>query len=67
MAASASDNAGVAQVSFYVDGVLRCTDTAAPYTCAWNARKAAAGSHIIQAKAWDAAGNMGTASVTVTK
>jgi hypothetical protein len=33
--ANASDNIGVVKVEFYVNNVLKCTDTAAPYTCAW--------------------------------
>ena len=62
---SATDNVGVSQVSIYVDGVLRCTDTGAPYTCQWNAKKAPAGSHVITAKGWDRAGNF-TNAVAVT-
>jgi Big-like domain-containing protein len=65
---SASDNVGVTQVSIYVDNVLQCTDMTAPYTCSWNTRKAASGSHVITANAWDAAGNMGSAApITVYK
>jgi thermitase len=65
--AAATDNVGVSQVSIYIDGVLSCTDTAAPYVCAWNTKKAKPGTHIIKATAWDAAGNFASASVTVTK
>jgi subtilisin family serine protease len=65
---SATDNVGVVQVSIYVDGTLRCTDTVSPYTCTWNAKKATSGNHVITANAWDAAGNMSSATpVTVTK
>jgi subtilisin family serine protease len=67
IAAVATDNVGVTQVSFYIDNVLKCTDTLAPYTCMWNARKAGAGSHVITAKAWDAAGNSASAYVTVQR
>lgn len=32
---NASDNFGVVKVEFYVGATLTCTDTVAPYTCAW--------------------------------
>jgi hypothetical protein len=65
---AASDNVGVAQVSIYVDGVLLSTDTSAPYTYTWSAKRVASGTHTISAKAWDAAGNVSTsASVTVNR
>ncbi len=68
IAVSATDNVGVSHVSIYVDNVQLCSDTLAPYTCSWNTRKAASGSHTISATGWDAAGNAGKAStVTVTK
>jgi hypothetical protein len=63
---AASDNVGVAQVSIYVDGVLRSTSTSAPYSYTWNAKRIASGAHTISAKAWDAAGNVAASpSVTV--
>jgi thermitase len=65
---SATDNTGVAKVELYVDGSLTASSTSAPFTTKWNARKAAAGAHIIQCKAYDASGNVGvSASVTVYK
>ena len=35
IAASASDNVGVARVEFLVNGVLQCSDVSAPYSCNW--------------------------------
>ena len=65
---SATDNVAVAQVSIYVDGVLKCTDATAPYTCSWNTKKVSPGSHTITATAWDKAGNMASAlAITVRK
>ena len=65
---AASDNRSVTQVSVFVDGTLASTLITAPYTYNWTTRKIAPGSHIITSKAWDAAGNMGSAAaVTVTK
>ncbi|HCC59315.1 MAG TPA: alkaline serine protease [Solibacterales bacterium] len=63
VAVSATDNVGVTQVSIYIDNVLKANLTSAPYTYNWNTRKSGAGPHNIYAKAWDAAGNVGTSSV----
>jgi len=62
---SASDNIGVTKVEFYVNGVLKATDTATPYTYSWNTSTLAAGAYTLSVKAYDAAGNVGQASSTV--
>ena len=59
---SATDNIGVTQVSIYIDGILQSTLSAAPYSYNWNTRRLTSGTHIITAKAWDAAGNAGLAT-----
>ena len=65
--ASASDNVGVTKVEFYLDGALKSTDTASPYSWSWDTTTAANGSHSLVSKAYDAANNVGTsATVTVT-
>ena len=65
--ASASDNVGVTQVEFYVDGTLRATDTSSSYAYSWDTSQEANGDHTILAKAYDAAGNVGMSSqITVT-
>ncbi|KAA0890557.1 hypothetical protein ET418_12725 [Oryzomonas rubra] len=61
--ASASDNVGVTKVEFYVNGVLKATDTATPYVYSWNTAGLAPGSYTLQAKAYDAAGNVGQSGV----
>jgi hypothetical protein len=67
VSASASDNVGVTQVEFYVDSVLKSTDTTSPYSYAWDTTTYAAGSHSVYTKAYDAANNVGTsATITVT-
>jgi hypothetical protein len=66
-AATASDNVGVTKVEFYADGVLKGTDTTAPYSATWST--VSAGTKPITAVAFDAAGNSATsvpASLTVT-
>jgi len=60
--ASASDNIGVTKVEFSVDGILKSTDAASPYTYVWNTATVANGSHALLAKASDAAGNVGQSS-----
>jgi hypothetical protein len=60
--ASASDNVGVSRVEFYVDGALKATDSSAPYGAALDSTTLADGTHALVAKAYDAAGNVGTSS-----
>jgi C1A family cysteine protease len=66
VSASASDNVGVAKAEFYMDSSLQTTDTSSPYSFNWDTTKVTNGSHTLSAKAYDAAGNVGTsASITV--
>lgn len=60
--ASASDNVGVSHVEFYVDGTLKGSDAIAPYALAFDSTTVADGSHTLTAKAYDAAGNVGTST-----
>lgn len=60
--ATANDNVGVARVEFFVDNVLKGTDTAAPYALAFNSTTVTDGAHTLVAKAYDAAGNVGTSA-----
>ncbi|WP_306591198.1 M4 family metallopeptidase [Geothrix sp. 21YS21S-4] len=63
--ATATDNVGVSKVEFYVDGVLKGTDTTSPYSITLDSTTLTNGSHSLVAKAYDAANNVGT-STTVT-
>ncbi len=63
LSATASDNVGVTNVEFYVDGVLKGSDAASPYSLALNSTTLTNGSHALTAKAFDAAGNSTTSSV----
>jgi hypothetical protein len=61
--ANASDNKQVAKVEFYVDNVLKYTDTAEPYTYNWDTKPYKHDSaHSLQTKAYDAAGNVGVSA-----
>jgi hypothetical protein len=67
VSASATDNVGVSAVDFYLDGVFKSTDSSAPYAWSWDTTGSANGSHALQSRARDAAGNVGSsASVAVT-
>jgi hypothetical protein len=63
--AAASDNVAVKKVELYVDGVLAATSTASPYSFAWDTTSAGNGAHWLYARAYDAAGNYGSAGVTL--
>lgn len=65
LGAAASDDVGVTQVKWFVDGTEVAWDGASPWQVPWNSATRAAGSHTIFAKAADAANNWGqSASVT---
>jgi hypothetical protein len=65
--ATASDNVAVTKVEFYIDSVLKVSDTSSPYSYSWDTTAYTNAAHTIVAKAYDAANNIGTsASVSVT-
>jgi subtilisin family serine protease len=67
LTATASDDVGVARLEFLVDGVVVATDTATPFSFAWNSGSVANGSHALGARATDTSGNASAiSSVAVT-
>ena len=62
VSANASDNVGVTLVEFYVDNVLKATSNVPPYTANIDSTTLSNGSHSLVAKAYDAAGNVGTSA-----
>ncbi len=64
--ASVTDSSGVEKVEFYVDNKLLSTDTTSSYRAAWDTKTVANGPHNISVKSYDKAGNIGTATLTVT-
>jgi Ca2+-binding RTX toxin-like protein len=67
LSATAADNVGVVAVQFFVDGAtFGAEDKAVPYTRNVPRGAFPAGTHTLSAVARDFAGNMTTASVTVT-
>ena len=65
LTAQASDNSGVTRVDFYQGQTLISSDTTSPYSTTWNSTTAPNGTTTLSAKAYDAAGNVGTTSVSV--
>jgi hypothetical protein len=63
--ASASDNIGVIRVEFYINGALQCTDSQAPHGCSWKVPNGSMKNYRLDARAYDAANNVGTATLTV--
>ncbi len=68
--ANATDSGGtVTKMEVYVDGSIMQTSTFEYITYAWptKSRKIPNGTHVITVKAYDTTGNVGTATVNVTK
>lgn len=65
LSASASDNTGVTRLELSVDGAVVLSGNQSPVSYLWNTAAFTNGSHLVSAKAYDAAGNAGAASATV--
>jgi hypothetical protein len=66
IAATATDDRAVSKVLFYVNNVLKCTDTTASYTCSWSVPSQRGARYTVTARAYDSSNNTATTSVTVT-
>jgi hypothetical protein len=65
---AASDNTGVTNIELYIDGKLYQSLAGSSASFSWNTAKVSAGTHTLQAFAYDAAGNKGTSTiVTVSR
>ena len=64
--ADASDDNGVTQVQFFVDGASLFVDDTAPYAASWDTTGYSEGNHTVSAAATDTAGQTATSSVSVT-
>ncbi len=62
LSASATDNVGVTKVDFLIDGSVVGTVTSSPYNLPWNSTAVTDGTHSLQARGYDAAGNVGTST-----
>lgn len=64
---SASDNVGVVRSELYIDGILKTSSVSGSLSYNWNLRNVVSGQHQITAKAFDAAGNAATTSITINR
>ncbi|WAR43985.1 Ig-like domain-containing protein [Methylomonas rapida] len=65
LSAQATDNVGVVKVEFYVDDMLKGSDTSAPYAVQLDSTSLADGNHRLKAKAYDSAGNIGSSDSVI--
>lgn len=71
VAAEANDNVGVVKVELYIDGALKLSDLVSPYSFSWDTTNGGNHpcngdhTHTLQARAYDAAGNVGMSSNVV--
>lgn len=66
ISATATDNAAVAKVEFYISGTLKATRTTSPYTYVWHTPGFHNHPYTITVKAYDSSGNTATQTITVT-
>ncbi len=66
VAATASDDNGVTQVEFFVDGGSIGVDTTAPYTATWDSTTVPDGPHVVSATATDTIGQTASDANNVT-
>jgi Concanavalin A-like lectin/glucanases superfamily/Bacterial Ig domain len=65
--ATSTDNVGVTEMYFYVDGTnISSAATSSPYTYVWNSTGTPDGTHTLYAVGEDAAGNYATTSISIT-
>ncbi|WP_229496633.1 S8 family serine peptidase [Massilia polaris] len=66
VSATATDNVGVTRVELYAGSTLVASDTASPYSFSWDSTTRADGATSLVVKAYDAAGNVGSKTLSVT-
>jgi hypothetical protein len=64
--ADTSDDHGVTQVEFFIDGSSIGVDTSAPYLASWDTAAYSDGAHTVSATATDTIGQTGSNAVSVT-
>ncbi|QEE17390.1 Ig-like domain-containing protein [Promethearchaeum syntrophicum] len=65
IAVDANDNVGVTKVQCNIDGGAWTDDTTSPYGFSWDSTAVSDGTHTINARAYDAAGNYADDSISV--
>lgn len=64
--ATAADNVGVVKIEFYVNGDYKYIDTSESYAYDWYVPTSANKEYTLEVKAYDAEGNVGNSTITVT-
>jgi subtilisin family serine protease len=67
IAATATDNILVTRMELWIDSTLKATSSSSTLSTKWNTKPVARGQHILRVRAFDAAGNVGTTEITVTR
>jgi hypothetical protein len=62
---TATSNAGVTNIEFYVDNQLVSSTPSSPFSFSWSTTSVANGSHTLMVKAYDGSPNVGQTSITV--
>jgi hypothetical protein len=57
----------VTKVEIYAGGALQCTATAAPFACTWRPTGKNGSTRVLQARAYDAAGNVGASALITVR
>lgn len=63
--ANASDNIGIKEVKFYIDGNYKSTDTSSPYSYSWDTTTTSNDQHCIKVVAYDTSNNYSEATIMV--
>lgn len=63
--ANARDGTGISKVEFYIDSVLKFTDTSAPYLYSLDTTSLSNGTHTLKAVAYDTSNNSAQSSISV--
>lgn len=63
----ATDNVGIKLLELYIDGRKVSSVLSNTLNYSWNTKKVSVGAHIITAKAYDLAGNLGESSISVSR
>jgi len=63
---SATDNVGVTKIELYIGGVLSGQSSSASATFTWNTVNFQDGTYTLESRAYDAANNVGTSTISVT-
>jgi thermitase len=66
VALAATDNIAATRVELYIDGQLEIQFDGSAITIGWDTRADVDGTHTLEARAYDAAGNVGTRTISVT-